>query len=140
MQHHSQGAFDAMPCLPSSDERLSLWFKQEDGGLGGASASGGSRLRRQFRTIKDLELREFARARKSIDAIMQTSDLPAQMASMNEESKRNLSSAEEKKSKDEVRREEHERMRGEALRIYYEQKRDAAAMIIALFVAKKCRH
>jgi DNA-binding helix-hairpin-helix protein with protein kinase domain len=48
------------------------------------------------------------------------------------ESKRNLSSAREKKSNEEVRRERHERMRGQALRNYYEQTRDAAARIITV--------
>lgn len=60
----------------------------------------------------------------------------SRIATMNEESKRNLSWAQEKKSNEEVRRERHERMRGQALRNYYEQTRDAAARIITLFVAK----
>lgn len=92
----------------------------------------GSRRRRRFRTMKDLQRRAVAMARSEQRG--KNADVLANNARVDEDTKRNLASAEDKKTAAEKRREEQQRLREEALLAYEHIKKEAAAKIITSFV------
>jgi hypothetical protein len=93
----------------------------------------GSRQRRRFRTMKDLQRRASARARAEQRG--KNAVVLARIALVINESKRKLKSAGDKKTAEERRMEERQRMRSDALKLYYLQ--TAAAETIVLFCRRR---
>jgi hypothetical protein len=98
----------------------------------------GSRRRRQFRTMKDLQRRASAAARA--EQRSKNADVLAQIAAVTQESKRQLTSTIDKTTAAERRRARRQEMRAEALSTYNlhkKKEKEAAAMAIASFVRKR---